>query len=894
MDAPEIAVFDQTAVGGRADSTDLALTRVLEELIAGGPEGWEVHVDETWAHARNVADPPRQGWKLHVSSTIASVEDVLRACVPVLLEAGCQFKVARDHVQVEWLTHPNCPRENAGKVMTVYPADDEQAVAVAERLDAVTHGMAGPRVLSDRCLRPGSLVHYRYGVFSGVTHVSHDGEVSKALTAPDHSLSVDSRQAGVVAPPWARDPFVHELPSKAPTRVLLGGRYAVREAIRHANRGGVFRGTDTVTGRGVVVKQARAHVGADGRGVDVRDRLRNEAEVLRRLATTGVVPELVGMFEQDGDLFVAEEDLGGSSLRTWVTSGMADGVVCRPWSETALVMRHLVAAVRLAHSYGAVLRDLSPNNVIVTEELRPVLIDLEFATFPEQSDLGTRSGTPAYSAPEQFAGAAPTASADSYSLGAVLLYAFTGEDPYLGAGGPDTVTGWLDHGLRRRLVPPSVADLALALCAEAPHQRATVGTAAMVLSSNLPSRPALTSTEAVDLTFEDVAPIRDDDLEIAIGSLVSRLLVDVRVEPGRVARRSTFGETTLAANVQHGAAGVLGVLVQAWRTLGGDALELMVDDVATWMDRTLDGGNLQGPVGLYFGWAGPCWALAEAGVALGDEARVERAVQHALALPADWPGPDVTHGVAGLGLTLVRLWQLTDDARLRDAVDGVARHLVDHVGRDAGLVSWRTPGSARSSFAGSSFYGFAHGTAGIATFLDHAAAVTGRSEYTKVADAAAHTLRRSALHADGVARWGSGPSQPGPALPHWCNGSSGIATFLARRGPAAEDLDLLDRAARATVAAKWHSGVAYCHGLSGNADFLLDLEEISEGPYQLWAADLLRVMWDRRTSDDLATGLTDEVGRITPDFNVGYGGALSALLRLRYGGSRLWLPEVAL
>ena len=50
--------------------------------------------------------------------------------------------------------------------------------------------------------------------------------------------------------------------------------------------------------------------------------------------TTGVVPELVGVFEQDGDLFVAEEDLGGSSLRAWVTSGMADGVVCRPWSET--------------------------------------------------------------------------------------------------------------------------------------------------------------------------------------------------------------------------------------------------------------------------------------------------------------------------------------------------------------------------------------------------------------------------------------------------------------------------------------------------------------------------------------------------------------------------------
>ena len=58
-----------------------------------------------------------------------------------------------------------------------------------------------------------------------------------------------------------------------------------------------------------------------------RTRLRNEATL-----PPAVVPELVGVFEQDGDLFVAE-DLGGSSLRAWVTSGMADGVACRPWNE---------------------------------------------------------------------------------------------------------------------------------------------------------------------------------------------------------------------------------------------------------------------------------------------------------------------------------------------------------------------------------------------------------------------------------------------------------------------------------------------------------------------------------------------------------------------------------
>ncbi|MGW2221707.1 class III lanthionine synthetase LanKC N-terminal domain-containing protein [Nonomuraea sp. NPDC001684] len=44
-------------------------------------------------------------------------------------------------------------------------ADDEQFRRLAAELDRVTSGLPGPVILSDRPVRPGSLVHYRYGVF---------------------------------------------------------------------------------------------------------------------------------------------------------------------------------------------------------------------------------------------------------------------------------------------------------------------------------------------------------------------------------------------------------------------------------------------------------------------------------------------------------------------------------------------------------------------------------------------------------------------------------------------------------------------------------------------------------------------------------------------------------
>jgi hypothetical protein len=868
-----------------------SLSLLLQRLLGGSPD-WSITVDEVWAHAKPPAtDVRQQGWKLHVSATVRSAAEILQRCAPILVAAGCQFKIARDHNQVEWLTHGNCPRGNAGKVMTVYPAGDAQAVQLAEQLDTATRGLDGPRVLSDRQFRPGSLVHYRFGAFTGVPHVSHDGEVSAALVDPDGAIVADRREAGLVAPSWATNPFPHH---PAPVRsggVLLDGRYAVREAIRHANRGGVFRATDTVTRRAVVLKQARAHVGADYTGHDVRDRLRNEATILGALSETGMTPEPFSLFEQDGDLFLAEEDLGGSSLRAWVTSGMSDGVVTRPVEQTRQLVHAVALAVEKCHEAGIVVRDLSPNNIVVKDDGRPMLIDLEFATFlDDEAETGIRSGTPGYSAPEQFAGSHPDVAADSHSLGATLLYCFTGEDPYLR---PDeTLARWVGHGLRPHAIPAPLMRLGMALCATDPVDRMTVSDAVRQLSDRAFEWPVLSPTRARQLPFSDIQPISDAVADDAIDTLIARLLVDVRVERTRVSRRSTFGETTLAANVQHGAAGVLGVMVQAWRARGGDELLHRIRDVADWLDHAIDTRTPDAPVGLYFGWAGPCWALADAGAILRDDAMIHRAVEHALSLDVRWPGPDTTHGTAGLGLTLVKLWQLTADPRLRCAAAAVATQLAGCVVREGDHVSWRTPATAASAFAGTRYHGYAHGTAGIGTFLDAAANLTGDREFGDLADAAALTVRDAAVGADGVLRWGSGPEQPGPLLPHWCNGSSGVATFLVRRDRAEFDADLLDGAARAIVADKWQSGVAYCHGLPGNADLLLDLSAKFTGPYRNWAADLLRLTWDRRSKDAHGTGLTDDIGRITPDFNVGYGGALSALLRLRHGGPRLWMPAV--
>src|SRR5258706_2160706 len=158
--------MDVASLGQLADD-DLSLaTRALVAAAVG--DGWRFSVEGPWAFVTPVgAESPEQGWKLHISATEASAADVLAATIPVLVAEGVPFKFAAGQRIVRLLNSTHADRASGGKVVTVYPADDDQAVRLAEACHRATEGLAGPVILSDRAYRPGSLVHYRYGGFSG-------------------------------------------------------------------------------------------------------------------------------------------------------------------------------------------------------------------------------------------------------------------------------------------------------------------------------------------------------------------------------------------------------------------------------------------------------------------------------------------------------------------------------------------------------------------------------------------------------------------------------------------------------------------------------------------------------------------------------------------------------
>lgn len=887
-----------------ATTDDHSLVEVVRQALQSRPDGesWQIGQDGFWCRITPCDHTLRpQGWKLHVSGTMPGAHAVLSRCVPVLLDAGCAFKFAAELSDVYLLNSGHAPRWGAGKFLTVYPACDAVAVSVAEALHAATMGLAGPAILSDRPYKPSSLVHYRYGSFVDQRVLSYDGMYRDIIRGPGGQPCTDRREARFAPPDWASSPFasVPKSVRRKGSTVLLGDRFMVREAIRHANKGGVYWAHDTESNQEVVIKEARPHVAVASDGTDVRDVLRAEARVLKALAPRGLSPAAIVLFEQNEHVFLVQERMQGVTLRQWVLNRLREvGSVALP-QDGLRIAQQLAELLRAVHDAGIVVRDFNPNNVMVLDDGDLRLIDFELSAWlgEDSGDLVVAGGTPYYSAPEQLAGATPDRRADAFSLGATILFAMTAADPQLPADDPvgrplrDRAGDWLRTG-SGRVIPAPIRTLIIALMDDEPGRRPDADQARELLAEPV----AIGHKTSTGGKPEPVSPLTETQWSEAVTGIVDHLVATMTPDDEeRLWPVAGHAPANDPCNLQHGAAGVLGVLVRYFDTDHSDRIATALATTAEWIERRLDRDSFR-PPGLYFGQAGIAWALCDAARALGDSGLADRATQMALRLPTEWPNPDITHGTAGIGLTSLHFWQHTGDERFAQRAARSAEALLASAMAEPRGLSWQTPENFDSLFAGDSFYGFAHGTAGIGYFLLAASRL--RPDCLAVAEKAADALYDTAITTGVGARWTEGKFPDDTPMHYWCSGSAGVGTFLLRQYEVTGDeraRTVAEMAAQASVEFSWPGPVGQCHGLAGNAEFLLDMAKILGEPrYQQRAGELARTIYARRFYRQQRAVFPDDEGTVSAEWASGLSGLLAFLLRLRYGGARLWMTDALL
>lgn len=134
------------------------------------------------------------------------------------------------------------------------------------------------------------------------------------------------------------------------------------------------------------------------------------------------VPRVVAMYEMPDQLVVVCEHVRGISLETRVSEAGPLG-----WRDAVAVALDLCEAAGALHAVGVIHRDISPRNVILSDD-GAHLIDLGIArtrTAGAPRDT-TLLGTWGFASPEQYGFAQSDERSDVYAIGRVLVYMLTG------------------------------------------------------------------------------------------------------------------------------------------------------------------------------------------------------------------------------------------------------------------------------------------------------------------------------------------------------------------------------------------------------------------------------------------------------------------------------------
>ncbi|REE95880.1 serine/threonine-protein kinase [Thermomonospora umbrina] len=151
------------------------------------------------------------------------------------------------------------------------------------------------------------------------------------------------------------------------------------------------------------------------------ERLKQEAVMLARVPDPHVV-RLYRFVSSDEGAAMVMEAVPGVSLKELLAGNGA-----MPPEAALVILKGSLLGLAAAHAVGVIHRDYKPANVVVQADGASKLIDFGIAAV---AGVGSRAGSPAYMAPEQWEGQPATPATDVYAATCVFFECVTGARPY--------------------------------------------------------------------------------------------------------------------------------------------------------------------------------------------------------------------------------------------------------------------------------------------------------------------------------------------------------------------------------------------------------------------------------------------------------------------------------
>lgn len=204
---------------------------------------------------------------------------------------------------------------------------------------------------------------------------------------------------------------------------VIDGSYRVEKIIGRGGSGVVYECRELELGRAVAVKMLNP-MSSNEREFK---RFQSEGRNLASLNHPNVV-QIFRLGSHEGSPYIAMEMVKGKPLREIIQGE-------RPTARRALeIMRQVASGLAAIHSMGILHRDLSPNNIVVTESGTAKILDLGLSKDTNQMttmDSGEHlRGTLPYLSPEQIEGRAADKRSEIFAFGVILYELLSGRHPF--------------------------------------------------------------------------------------------------------------------------------------------------------------------------------------------------------------------------------------------------------------------------------------------------------------------------------------------------------------------------------------------------------------------------------------------------------------------------------
>jgi len=204
--------------------------------------------------------------------------------------------------------------------------------------------------------------------------------------------------------------------------------FQIRSHIAKGGMGDVYSAFDLLHSREAVLKIPDAMFIGDPA---YYERFQRELEVMRTLNHPAIQKGL-GSGRFRGMPYLVTEFIQGISLRERLKAG---GPI--PPGEAVDLVRKIADALAYCHDHGIVHRDVKPENILISPDGQPILLDFGLALSNHgyrvtYANLSGAAGTPEYMAPEQIEGQRGDRRSDIYSLGIMMFEMLAGDVPFRG------------------------------------------------------------------------------------------------------------------------------------------------------------------------------------------------------------------------------------------------------------------------------------------------------------------------------------------------------------------------------------------------------------------------------------------------------------------------------